>query len=293
MDLDNTLWDWLTIWHEPFSAMLRELERLSGIPASILKSDIKKVHEKYGTSEYSFVIGEIQALRDKHGHDVNLREIYDDAVHAFSRERRRVLRLYPSVVETLAYLSNQGVKLAGYTESFAYYSQFRLRNTGLDRFLDCLFSPPDHELPPGTESAQSLRLYEKSRYALNKTQHLTLPADERKPNPRVLLDIVRTLDVPKENVIYIGDDKWKDISMAREAGVIDCWAKYGVAHERPEYALLKEVTHWTPSAVKTQTEVKVEATFVLEEFADILTYFRFEGGALEPVSKKQESSQGS
>src|SRR3546814_10603857 len=51
-DVDNTLFDWVNVWHAAFSAMLAELLRLSRLDEATLLSEIRKVHQRVGTSEY-------------------------------------------------------------------------------------------------------------------------------------------------------------------------------------------------------------------------------------------------
>ena len=62
-DFDNTLYDWFHMWHQSFAAMLREVERISGIARSELLPQIRAVHQKYGTSEYAFLLEEVPALQ--------------------------------------------------------------------------------------------------------------------------------------------------------------------------------------------------------------------------------------
>lgn len=50
-------------------------------------------------------------------------------------------------------------------------------------------------------------------------------------------------------VAYLGDSLMKDIAMAQGAGVLDVHAAYGQAQNRPEYDLLRRVTHWTDADV--------------------------------------------
>ena len=66
-DVDNTLFDWVHVWHAAFSAMLAELLRLSRLDESVLLAEIRKVHQRAGTSEYSFLIGELGVLRGPAG----------------------------------------------------------------------------------------------------------------------------------------------------------------------------------------------------------------------------------
>ena len=61
-DLDNTLYDWFDFWYHSFTAMLDQIVAISGIPREKLEPEIKKIYEKHGTSEYSFLIEELEPL---------------------------------------------------------------------------------------------------------------------------------------------------------------------------------------------------------------------------------------
>ena len=152
-DLDNTLFDWVRIWHEPFKAMLDELVRTSAIDEATLIQDMKQVFTERGTSEYAFVIQEIRSLRDKHPGE-NLTRKFDSAIHAFRSAQKRVLALYPAVEETLQTLKDHSVLIIGYTESQEFYTHYRLKTLGLDRIMDFIYSPADHSLPDGLTPEQ-------------------------------------------------------------------------------------------------------------------------------------------
>jgi FMN phosphatase YigB (HAD superfamily) len=276
-DLDNTLFDWVFIWYQSFNAMLTCLVEESGIEQQVLEADFQRVFQRHGTSEYAFAIEELPSLRVKHpGEDLTKR--YASAIHAFNSARKAALVLYPSVLETLEGIKDKGCLVVGYTESMAYYSNYRLRKLGLDRVLDYLYSPPDHDLPPGLEP-ETIRRYPPESYLLRRTISRHTPKGELKPNPKVLADIIASIGATPEETIYVGDSLMKDIAMAQGTNIRDVWAKYGVAQDRPEYRMLRKVTHWAERDVEREKRTNtgnVQASFVLENsFAEILPLFEF------------------
>src|SRR5262249_30914251 len=66
---------------------------------------------------------------------------------------------------------------------------------------------------------------------------------------------LRDAEALKEQTIYVGDSKMKDIAMANIVGVTSVWAEYGAAQHRPEYQLLREVTHWKDEDVHREKEI--------------------------------------
>jgi FMN phosphatase YigB (HAD superfamily) len=276
-DVDNTLFDWVRVWHAAFSAMLAELLRLSGLDEAVLLPEIRKVHQRVGTSEFAFLIGELEVLRGPAG-DTPLLEFYAPAIEAFRTARRQVLEFYPSVLATLEELSRRGTLLICYTESLAYYSQYRFRKLGLDRLIDYLYSPPDHDLPSGL-SREDVRFHEAGHYTLARTEHHFTPPGELKPNPDSLRSILRSLDVTAEQAIYVGDSLHKDIWMAQQAGVTDAHAAYGAAQHQEAYALLRRVSHWPEADVLREKSRLGDSTIVptyrLDSFDQLLERIEF------------------
>jgi phosphoglycolate phosphatase-like HAD superfamily hydrolase len=277
MDLDDTVWDWVGIWHASFTAMLDRLELDSGIPRETLIKDFKSVFQKHGTTEYAFAIEELPSLQEKHkGKDLTI--VYKDAIKAYRCARSKVLCIYPTVRETLDTLRNRGVLLAAYTESMSFYTRSRLRKLDLDKALDYLYAPQDHAIPENID-VRKIRRYPPGYYCLRGVIHHFTPANKLKPAPEVLRTILDDIGVTPDRAIYVGDKLNKDVLMAQRAGVIDVWAKYGEAKDRPEYELLRKVTHWSNKAVQEEKNTSVEdakPTFVLRDyFAELLEYFEF------------------
>ncbi len=276
-DLDNTLFDWFTAWHASFSALLSSLVELSGIPAETLETEIREVHQRRRTSEYSYLVQELPSLQRKHpGKDQGV--IYRPAIDAYRQAREVTLRLYPAVAETLAAIRAAGTTTIAYTESLAFYTSFRIRTLSLDPLIDFLYSPADHDFPAGV-SPTDLRSRPADEYELKHTVHRHTPAGVLKPDPTVLSAIVDEFNVPPRAVVYLGDSL-KDVAMAQKVGVVDVHAAYGVVQHRPEYDLLRRVSHWTADDVERERasagEPHVTPAFELRDsIAELLDYFVF------------------
>jgi phosphoglycolate phosphatase-like HAD superfamily hydrolase len=148
-DLDNTLFDWVEIWSRSFDAMLRRLANDSGIERARLEQEFRVIHQKYGTSEYAFSIEELPSLVAKHRGE-NLAKRYEAAIDDYRKARRSAMHLYSGVFDTLMAIRSAGCLIVGYTESMAYYSNYRMRRLKLDGLLDYLYSPAT--LPPNLPS---------------------------------------------------------------------------------------------------------------------------------------------
>jgi FMN phosphatase YigB (HAD superfamily) len=277
-DLDNTLFDWFEAWYASFSAMIHTLVDLSGVPAERLEPEIREVHQRRGTSEYSYLLQELPSLQSRHpGEDLG--ELYRPAIDAYRRARDESLRVYPGVLETLGAIKEAGTAVVAYTESLAFYTSYRLRVLSLDPLIDFLYSPADHDFPAGV-SAEDLRSRPSEEYELKHAVHRHTPAGHLKPDPAVLSSIVDESKVPASAVAYLGDSLMKDVAMAQKVGVVDVFAAYGVVQQRPEYDLLRRVSHWTQEAVEREREIAsaphVTPTFELRNsIAELLDLFEF------------------
>jgi FMN phosphatase YigB (HAD superfamily) len=280
-DLDNTLWDWVDAWHRTFTALLDGVAKASGVPQETLEREIKVVHQARGTAEYSWLLNELPSLR-RLTPDVDPLVAYDDAVHAMNIERVKATSLYPGVRQALDRLRSEGVLVVAYTESVAYWTEWRIKHTDLDGVIDILYSAPDSDTPDGTR-VDDFRTMPPEHYGLRVTRHEHVPCGVTKPSPEVLRSILRDCGRQPGEAVFVGDNLVKDIRMAQTVGVLDAHAKYGEALDTPEYDLLRRVTHWTDKAVEEEREVadkrQVVPTVVLHQFADVLDLF-----ALAPSS---------
>jgi phosphoglycolate phosphatase-like HAD superfamily hydrolase len=277
-DLDNTLWDWFSMWSSSFSAMLSTLTAMSGVGQTTLESEIRQIHQDRHTSEYTYLIQEIPSLAALHpGSD--LAEVYADAITAYREARERTMELYPGVFDTLTKIRDRGTSIVAYTESQAYFTSYRIRSLGLDGLIDILYSPPDHDFPAGI-SRTALRTRPDDAYGLQHTEHRQTPAGVVKPDTRVLETIVSELAPDPSSVAYVGDSLMKDVGMAQKVGVLDVHAQYGEVHESTEYELLRRVSHWSDEDVQREKAIMsaphVSPTFVLHnEYSELLSMFDF------------------
>lgn len=280
-DLDNTLFDWVELWVRCFSAMLDEIVTISGVSREQLLPEIRTVHQRHGTSEYSFLIEELPSLQ-RFLAGRNALEVFSQAIDSFRAKRKEYLVLYPGVSEVMNELKNNGVLIIGYTESMAFYSNYRVRHLGLDGVFDYIFCPEDHIVP---ENIEEIRRYPAENYELKLTRQHYTPKGSKKPDVDVLQWIVSDLELTADECVYVGDSLMKDIAMANDCGIDSVWAKYGVAHRREEYRLLQDVTHWTSAEVEREQRISaredVFPRYTLEEgflgLLEIFDFKKFEG----------------
>lgn len=279
LDLDNTIFDWFAVWYASFRPIYDDIIKISGKPASEVEASIRKVHQQHRTSEYTFLLEELDLLETQRSNS-SIRDVFREAIEKSRAGRDQTLKLYPSVFPSLWDLKQKGTKIVAYTESMGFYSAYRLKRFGLDGVIDILFSPQDHEVPAGV-SVEKLRRHPDEFYQLQVTQVRHTPPGELKPNPKVLLDILKTIGATPDRCAYIGDSLFKDVAMARDVGVLDVHAQYGESQRKPEYKLLQNVSHWTQEDVEREAAITSKglnftpSVVLKDSFAEIFMHCDF------------------
>lgn len=273
-DLDNTLYDWVSFFYKSFDEMLREIENITKLPREILLNEFKEVHQKHHNTEHPFAALELPSVQRalKSSSREQLYTYLDPAFHAFNRARKKYLKSYPEVVDTLTELKHRGVKIVAHTEATHFNSVFRAVKLGLDEFFEVIYTTKESEFTqphPHRESA----------LGLPRCKVVELPKEERKPNPALLEDIIRRHNADKNETVYVGDSLSKDVYMANEVGVTSAWAEYGRNFDQSAWDLLVKITHWTDEDVSREEELKdltkkVKADMTLKSFSGILGAFK-------------------
>lgn len=273
-DLDNTLYDWVTFYARAFGSMVDAMAELLRVPRERLLDEFKTIHQSYGNSEQPFAALELPAVQQAYP-GVSREELarcLDRPFQAFNTSRNAHLRLYDGVAETLQELNSRQIKIVGHTEAHPVNAWYRLRTLEASSYFSRLYALEGRLLPhptPGRDNGQA-----------QPPELVTLvPRTERKPNPRLLLDICEREGVAPHEACYVGDSLTRDISMAKEAGVTAVWARYGLSYDANLWAVLVRVTHWTAEDVAREAELKVHLgsvhpDHVIENFRELQPIMR-------------------
>jgi FMN phosphatase YigB (HAD superfamily) len=249
-DLDNTLYDWVTFFTSSFQSMVSELTVLLHVPEATILDEFKAVHQRYGNSEQPFAVLELPSLRQRFpnlSRDEVLHKI-DPALHRFNSTRKRTLALYPGTAETLASLKQAGVKIVGHTEAILSNAYWRLRALGIESYFSRLYT---------LQGGDAIHISPDSRWVDPPEGFVTVvPRDERKPNPRLLLDICQHEEAASTSTYYVGDSLVRDVAMAKRAGVMAIWARYGTIYDPKCWPYLVKITHWTDEDVRRERDLK-------------------------------------
>ncbi|END9091163.1 HAD family hydrolase [Yersinia enterocolitica] len=273
-DLDNTLYDWVHFYSTSFGAMLNELVKITGISKETLLDEFKIVHQKHGNIEYPYAALELPSLHTYFGSENKdvIKDEIDSALHAFNSARLKSLSCYSGVIDTLQELKSKGVKIVAHTEAPVRNSIVRIKKLKLDIFFSHLYAPKDK---------YQNELDERTKSWLGSFGDYVFFLDEidRKPNPKLLLDICKKEGVEPADAVYVGDSIVKDISMANDAKITSVWAEYGKQHNPEYWKLLVSITHWTSEGVKKEEELKqalknVKPDYSISNFSEIVKLFK-------------------
>ena len=208
-DLDNTLYDWVTYFVPAFYAMVETASQLLDVPPDNLLSEMKLVHQHYGSSERPFSLLEAPTVQKRLAHLtlVERKEYLNEAFHAFNKIRKQSLKLYDGVYETLQAIRESGATIVAHTDADAVNSLFRIVRFGLEQVI-CRLYAPQH-------SAESEYRFSDASPVPSEYVRV-LPREDRKPNPKLLRDICRDYDVEPAETLYIGDSNIRDGSWPKE-----------------------------------------------------------------------------
>ncbi len=279
-DLDDTIWDWFAMWYNSFNPYFERISKTYSIEKEDLLKDFRNLHVTYHTSECSYIYQELKTLdknQDLSEFERDKKEL-PSILHDYYSNKKSNLKLYDGVYETLLELKKRGVRIVGFTESQIFYTKYRLKHLGLDGLFDVVYTIEDHILPDTVT-----KKYEDDYWDPAETEIKTLAKKIKKPNGKILKEIILEQKAAINNTIYIGDKLDRDVYMAEKAGVFSVHAAYGKNIGTAEYELLKAVSHWSDEEIKREDDFRksfkraaIKPDLVLNNsFSEILNKFDF------------------
>ena len=265
-DLDNTLYDWYASFLPAFYSMVDIAVDLLGCDKKELLRQLKAVHIRHHDVEHPYALFEtdiVQARVSANGAE-DVWRLLDPAFHSFNRVRKAELRLFPDIRETLDQLKRRGIRLVAFTDSKYFAAVGRIARLELGDVFERVYCREKSvsELP--TSPFDGYR--PQPIYNLSATKVSELPANETKPDPRVLQDIVQREKADVASTAYIGDSLAKDVFMARQAGCFAIWAEYGVCKDPDMYSKLVAISHWSDADISRERQLAQNAAGVVPNF---------------------------
>lgn len=243
-DLDDTLYSWIGFFIPAFYDMVQELSLLINVSKKELLSEYKAIHQEVGSVEYPFATLNLPSVKRKYcGYTYEqVKSELNPVFHKFNSTRKKMLKLYPGVKDTLEFFYNNNITVVAYTESAEENGYYRLKKLGVDNFFkevyvsDSLYKRPD-----------TIPSYSKTHIVHG-----------NKPNARILTQICYDEKISVNEAIYIGDSLSKDMLMAKQAGVISIWCEYPNDNIKKLYDKLVAISHWTKQDFQNEELYKHE-----------------------------------
>jgi phosphoglycolate phosphatase len=230
-DMDNTLYPWTFYVVPAVEALMDVVCQATGFPRIKVIQSLKAVYEKYESNEYPYVLQESSIYREFPEFGSFDKLIIQPAKAAFAEARRKYLKPYPRVVETLKELKARGLPVVALTDAPRNPAEHRSRLLGVDELLTALYTLPGFQFPATRDGepliADDIAQRERRGEYRAACEVVELPRDHEKPDPRALREICRRFEVEPRETLVVGDSLRKDVALARAVGAVDCWAEYG------------------------------------------------------------------
>ena len=274
VDLDNTLYDWVSFFSISFNAFLDSLSKIIDVDQSKLIFEFKTLNQKHHCIERPFTVLELPSVLNKFigKTKIELLEKLDEASYIFNYHRKKTLKLYDTVLDTLVELKKRGYTVIGCTDSPIENGYYRLMKLGIsDIFLRLYVIQNDFTGHPNPDV----------QLKLNPPKELIkfIPKGKKKPDPRILRYICQTENIKEASSIFIGDSLIKDIYMANQANITSVWAEYGTKYNPKHWDFLVKVTHWTNEEIANDIKLKsqvhdIHPDYIISKFCEILAFLK-------------------
>jgi phosphoglycolate phosphatase len=291
LDIDNTIFDWVTYYTNAFWAMLDSVSKTIGVPASVLAEESKHVFEAHGSIEYPFVIQELPSVVRHYGDDIDrmLNESVEPSRQVFLDVARQHMTTYPGVSEAFHELRRRfpDVPRVALTDAPRYVAMWKLNKLGMLTEFSAVYGLADPRIPTCDRTQRVkvnpkilLKHLQQSNFGFPGKIRI-LPDEYEKPGTRglktVLMDYELDEDAEhRQHVLWVGDNLRKDVRLGHRLGVRTAWAKYG-ANVKPD--LLARLNQFSPALnIHKNASLPLDAAdtpkpdMVLEQFSDILKW---------------------
>ena len=268
-DIDNTIYNWIDFFAPSYRAMVHALSRELKISSEALNEQFREVFNKHGTLEYSYSVQELEVCNKLDKVEID-RLIHISSV-AFSRARKKRLKVYPTVKEGLMWAKNNGIYIVGLTNAPIQKAYNRIRELGLIGLFDGLAGWEGKENDNILESKGEIEEVSKVGQRKIKDKKMwALKEDHLKPSTKAYEHLMSELNVLPEEVYVVGDSIEKDLLPASKLHAKCIWAKYGTIMNQKNYETLLKITYWSKQKIETTYSKKsLENMYSIEKFEEI------------------------
>ncbi len=280
-DMDNTLYPWIDFIVPAVEAMVDSVCLTTGFPRIKVVQSLKAVYAKYESNEYPYARQESSLYAEFPEFKSFDKLVIQPARAAFAEARRKYLRPFRTVVDTLTELKRRNILVVALTDAPRNPAEYRARKMELDGLLTALYTLPGFQFPASPEGEKLIApdiLYRDERGDYRAAcPVIELPREHEKPNGAGLREVLRAYGVRPAEAVMVGDSLRKDIAVAKEVGAVDCWAEYGTYasveyRERLDIISANAITQRHAASVFEGDRQKAEArpTHTFSNFSQVL-----------------------
>ncbi|MFT3840369.1 MAG: HAD family hydrolase [Myxococcaceae bacterium] len=278
-DMDNTLYSWIDFIVPAVEGMVTAICRATNFPRIKVVQSLKAVYAKYESNEYPFALQESTIFQEFPEFGSFDKLVIEPARTAFSDARKKYMKPYKTVEETLQKLRDRKLPVVALTDAPRNPAEYRVRKMGLDKLLTALYTLPGFQFPASAEGetlvAQDIQQKETRGEYRAACPVIELKKEHEKPSTEGLLQICRTYGVDPTEVLVIGDSLKKDIALAKKVGALDAWAEYGTYvsleyRERLDTVSAPNITRRHAASVFEKASQEAKPTYSLSSFKQVL-----------------------
>jgi FMN phosphatase YigB (HAD superfamily) len=248
VDLDNTLYDWVRYFAGTLRAVLGRLGPAIGISEDELVEQFRQIYSTRGSLEYAFIVQELPATRGMT--HTKVESLIETAQRTSAESRRRLLRPYAGVTETLRDIRAAGITIIALTNAPFFQAHRRLRQLALLEFVDALGAWEGFSVPAGDPYVRHVRdRLARGEYVPKVAKHRAFGREDLKPSKTMFRWALDVCEVAADRTLVVGDSVAKDVAPAMSLGTAGAWSAYGAEHDPQDFELLVRVTPWQKGEV--------------------------------------------
>src|SRR5262245_18005644 len=150
-DMDNTLYSWIDYIVPAVESMVDAVQKATGFPRLKVGQSLKAVYTKYESNEYPFALQESSLYAEFPEFGSFDKLVIEPARMAFAEARRKYLKPYKTVVDTLIALKERKIPVVALTDAPRNPAEQRVKRMELDMHLTALYTLPGFTFPAVAE----------------------------------------------------------------------------------------------------------------------------------------------
>lgn len=244
LDIDNTVFDWVTYYVNSLEALFLKVSSITSHSTCQLAEEARDIFHHHESIEYPFLIQELPSVQRYYGNQIDkmLSEAVEQGRNAFKETAQKFLLPYPGIEQALKKIkiSHPQCMTVALTDAPRYVAMWKLNKLGLLSMFDAVYGLHDPKIPTDPKTLQvkvdQAILYKHlNQFNFGFKGHFrVLPSEYEKPGIKGLKTILMDFDMEKntDRVLWIGDNLRKDVLLGKTLGVHTAWAAYGTNIEQ-------------------------------------------------------------